>query len=96
MTIEAKEYLQVGYKPEVFERVHHYEYRKIRKTAVDANPNWDKKQYPDHHIWHVDLKQFVRECPNKYDLIHFTFEPTEYEEALLSQVLDEDGEIIVL
>jgi len=96
MTIEAKEYLQVGYKPEVFERVHHYEYRKIRKTAVDANPNWDKDKHPRHHIWHLDFLEFVRQCLNKYDLIHFTFEPTEYEEAEAMKVLSEDGQIIVL
>ncbi len=98
MIIEAKEYLQVGYKPELFENVVNLYGYKMNKTAVDPYPThskyWQPQVMQKHHIYVESFINFARYIPNKYEIIHFTFTPTEYEYRLAERLLEKDGQII--
>jgi hypothetical protein len=98
MTIDKKEYLQVGYVPELFQAVRREDYRKIHKTAVDPMPmnnRWWKSQGDQHHHIFVEtFIEFARYIPNKYDVIHFTNGATDYEIELAQKMLTDNGKII--
>lgn len=101
MKIDKREYLQVGYKPELFESVHWDETKPLRKTAVDPHPqvnkHWDKTNgyNQQHHIFVEDFLEFASYIPNKYDVIHFTREATDYEIIKAKKLLSNGGEIIL-
>ncbi len=98
MTIDKKEYLQVGYKPELFQAVRREDYRRIHKTAVDPMPqqnqHWQSKGHQDHHIFVETFEKFASYISNKYDVIHFTNGATAYEVELAEGLLNEDGSVI--
>lgn len=98
MKIEANEYLQVGYDPDIFQSVHREDLRRINKTAVDPNPQqnqyWQSQGLQYHHIFVEPFPLFARYIPNKYDVIHFTRGATDYELKLANKLLNEGGEII--
>lgn len=102
MRIDAHEYLQIGYDPIIFESVHRDDLKRVNKTAVDPNPKQNRYWNPKgeqggqlHHVYLESFIQFARYIPNKYDVIHFTRDATEYELTLAKRLLNEGGEIII-
>lgn len=93
------EYLQIGYKPDRFQR-----FEADRKTAVDPKPTYNKwfpkdksttnQWTPFHHIFLETFLEFASYIPNKYDIIEFTYSPTMLELRKAKQLLNEGGEIV--
>lgn len=101
MKIKETEYLQIGYKPELFESVHNEQRIRINKTAVDPKPAITKYWKPkgdlggqQHHVYVEPFLEFARYIPNKYQLIHFTFQPTEYEIEVAKGLLQDEGRLM--
>ena len=76
----------------------HAEGYRVNKTAVDPYPThskyWQPQVMQKHHIYVESFINFARYIPNTYELIHFTFTPTEYEYRLAERLLEKDGQII--
>jgi len=94
MEIQGKEYLQIGYDADLFNSVYSNESEKLRKTAVDPSPNWERRKNPEHHIFHETFIEFSRYIPNQYDTIHFTRDCTAFELKQAERLLSPNGIIL--
>ena len=95
MKINGKEYLQIGYNEKVFLSVYNEDYERINKTCVDPQPDWNKEEYPEHHIFHESFIDFSRYIPNTYDYINFVKAPTVYEVSRAINLLADEGEVVL-
>ena len=94
MKINGKEYLQIGYNEKVFLSVYNEDYERINKTCVDPQPDWNKEEYPEHHIFHESFIDFSRYIPNTYDYINFVKAPTVYEVSRAINLLADEGVVV--
>ncbi len=93
------EYLQVGYRPEEFEKWGRELVKRPNKTAVDPNPthnkHWQPKVMQDHHVYVEPFVEFAKYIPNQYDVIEFYYSPTDYEMELANGLLSDNGKIVL-